>query len=447
MNLSSPFVKRPIAHGAADRRRRAGRHRRLLRAAGVAAAAGRLPGDLGVSASIPGASPDTMATSVATPLERRLGTIAGVNEITSQQRHRLDARQPAVRPEPRHRRRRARGAGRDQRVAASTCRPRCAATRPTARPTRPTRRCIILALTSKTTHAAADLRRGLQHRAADGCRRSRASATSRSAAARCRRCASSCMPFALNNSASATEDVRAAIQAANANRPKGSVEDDGRRLQIYTQTAGAARRPTTRRLVVAWRNGAAVRLRTSPRSSTASRTRARWACSTASRRSSCWSRASPAPTSSTTVDGVRALLPELQAQLPADVDAAGRLRQHQLDPRLAARGRGHAGHLGRRWWCWWSSVFLRSLRATLVPARRDRRVAARHLRRDVPARLQPQQPEPDGADRGHRLRRRRRDRGAGEHQPPHRGRHGPLRGGAARRARRSASRCCRSACR
>eukprot|EP01034_Spumella_vulgaris_P009843 gene9843-12493_t len=38
---------------------------------------------ISVNASLPGASPETMATSVATPLERRLGTIAGVNEMTS----------------------------------------------------------------------------------------------------------------------------------------------------------------------------------------------------------------------------------------------------------------------------------------------------------------------------------------------------------------------------
>jgi len=39
---------------------------------------------ISVSASLPGASPETMASTVATPLERALGTIAGVNEITSQ---------------------------------------------------------------------------------------------------------------------------------------------------------------------------------------------------------------------------------------------------------------------------------------------------------------------------------------------------------------------------
>ncbi len=38
---------------------------------------------ISVSARLPGASPETMATSVATPLERRLGVISGVNEMTS----------------------------------------------------------------------------------------------------------------------------------------------------------------------------------------------------------------------------------------------------------------------------------------------------------------------------------------------------------------------------
>ena len=38
---------------------------------------------ISVSASLPGASPETMAATVATPLERALGAIAGVTEITS----------------------------------------------------------------------------------------------------------------------------------------------------------------------------------------------------------------------------------------------------------------------------------------------------------------------------------------------------------------------------
>ena len=82
MNLSSPFVRRPIATTLLTIG---------LALAGIAGffvlPVSPLPQVdfpvISVSARLPGASPDTMATSVATPLERRLGIIAGVNEITS----------------------------------------------------------------------------------------------------------------------------------------------------------------------------------------------------------------------------------------------------------------------------------------------------------------------------------------------------------------------------
>src|SRR5687768_16425130 len=82
MNLSRVFVERPIAT--------------VLLTIGVALAGvlaffllpvSPLPQvdypAISVTASLPGASPSTMASSVATPLERRLGVIAGVNELTS----------------------------------------------------------------------------------------------------------------------------------------------------------------------------------------------------------------------------------------------------------------------------------------------------------------------------------------------------------------------------
>jgi len=82
VSLSSPFIKRPVATA-------------LLNISVIlagAAAFTMLPVSplpqvdfpvISVGANLPGASPDTMASSVATPLERSLGTIAGVNEITS----------------------------------------------------------------------------------------------------------------------------------------------------------------------------------------------------------------------------------------------------------------------------------------------------------------------------------------------------------------------------
>src|ERR1700748_2644605 len=82
MNLSAPFIKRPIATILLTIR---------LALSGVAAflvlPVAPLPNValpvIAVSARLPGASPQTMASDVATPLERRLGVIAGVNEITS----------------------------------------------------------------------------------------------------------------------------------------------------------------------------------------------------------------------------------------------------------------------------------------------------------------------------------------------------------------------------
>jgi hydrophobe/amphiphile efflux-1 (HAE1) family protein len=82
MNVSAPFIRRPVATS-------------LLAAAILlagAAAYTQLPVSplpkvdfptINVSAALPGASPETMASAVATPLERRFGRIAGIREITS----------------------------------------------------------------------------------------------------------------------------------------------------------------------------------------------------------------------------------------------------------------------------------------------------------------------------------------------------------------------------
>ena len=119
-------------------------------------------------------------------------------------------------------------------------------------------------------------------------------------------------------------------------------------------------------------------------------------------------------------------------------------RQRPLDhdPRLAARRRADAADLHRPG----------DPRGLRVPAQRARHadperggagLADRHLRGDVSAGLQPRQSLADGADRRHRLRRRRRHRGAGEHHPPYRGRHAALRGRHAWARARSASPCSR----
>ena len=82
MNLSEPFIRRPVATTLLT----------LAVALAGAVAFGFLPVSplpqvdfptISVGAGLPGASPETMASSVATPLERQFGRIAGVTEMTS----------------------------------------------------------------------------------------------------------------------------------------------------------------------------------------------------------------------------------------------------------------------------------------------------------------------------------------------------------------------------
>ncbi len=66
---------------------------------------------LNVNASLPGASPETMAATVATPLEKAFSAIAGIDEITSNSEPRRHEHHAAVLARPR---RRGRGAGRER---------------------------------------------------------------------------------------------------------------------------------------------------------------------------------------------------------------------------------------------------------------------------------------------------------------------------------------------
>ena len=83
MSISTPFIKRPVATSLLTAA--------LALAGGVAfifLPVAPIPQvefpTINVNANLPGASPETMASSVATPLERQFGRIAGITEMTSQ---------------------------------------------------------------------------------------------------------------------------------------------------------------------------------------------------------------------------------------------------------------------------------------------------------------------------------------------------------------------------
>jgi multidrug efflux pump len=256
MSLSTPFIERPVAT--------------TLLTIGIALAGmfafNQLPvaplpqvdfPTISVTATMPGASPETMAETVATPLERHLGVIANVTEMTSTntvQNTRITLQFDLNRNID--------GAARDVQAAINAARvdlPTSLRSNPTYRKVNPADAPIaILALTSKT------LTQGQIYDAAStvltpalsqigGIGQVTIGGSSLPAVR------VELNPLALNKYGIGLEDVRAALSSANAHSPKGAIEPGDQHYQIYTNdqvTQAMDYLP----LVIAYRNGAPVRL-------------------------------------------------------------------------------------------------------------------------------------------------------------------------------------------
>ena len=363
MNLSRPFVRRPIGT--------------VLLTVGVALAGiaaffvmpvSPLPQVdypvISVRASIPGASPETMATSVATPLERHLGTIAGVNEMTSTSS--VGSARVTLQFDLS---RNIDGAAREVQAAINASRvdlPATLRSNPTYRKANPAASpVIILALTSKTKtpgqiYDAVSNIVSQRLSQVDGVGDVEIGGGSLPAVR------IELLPFALNRYGVSTEDVRAAVQAANANRPKGAVQGDGRKLQIYTQTP-ALKASDYAPMVVAWRNGAAVRLQDVAEVNDGVEDTRTLGLFNGEPAIIVLITRQPSANIIATVDSVRALLPELQEQLPPDVqlqvasDSTNSIRSslHEVEVTLI---------ISVLLVVLVVSLFLRSVRATIVPA-------------------------------------------------------------------------------
>ncbi|NUU67386.1 multidrug efflux RND transporter permease subunit MdtC [Enterobacteriaceae bacterium BIT-l23] len=210
-----------------------------------------------VSASLPGASPETMASSVATPLERSLGRIAGINEMTSSSS--LGSTRIILQFDFS---RDINGAARDVQAAINAAQ----SLLPSGMPSRPTYRkanpsdmpVMILTLTSETysqgelyDYASTQLAQTIAQ--IDGVGDVSVGGSSLPAV----RVALN--PQALFNQGVSLDAVRNAISNANVRRPQGAVEDDTRRWLLQTNDelkTAAEYQP----LVVHYNNGSAVRL-------------------------------------------------------------------------------------------------------------------------------------------------------------------------------------------
>jgi len=256
MSLSTPFIRRPVAT--------------TLLTLGVLAAGAvaffQLPVSplpkvdyptISVRAQLPGASPAVVATSVATPLERHLGQIADVTEMTSSSSvgaTRITLQFGLNRD--------INGAARDVQAAINAARadlPSSLRSNPTYRKVNPADAPIlILTLTSDTLSrgdlydsATTVLAQKLSQ--VDGIGEVTVGGSSLPAVR------VEINPRTLAKYGIGLEDVRAALAAANAHSPKGAIDVGDIRYQISSndQATVAAQ---YRSLVIAYRNGAAVRL-------------------------------------------------------------------------------------------------------------------------------------------------------------------------------------------
>lgn len=210
-----------------------------------------------VQASMPGASPETMATSVATPLERHLGQIADVEEMTSQStlgNTRITMQFGIDRDID--------GAARDVQAAIGAARvdlPVALKTNPTYRKVNPADApMIIFAMTSDTLpvgqiydYASTILSQKLSQ--INGVGQVTVGGGSLPAVR------VEINPRTLFKYGIGLEDVRVALAATNAHLPKGAVEDGPRQYQINNNDQ-ARHAADYRDLVLTWRDGAPVKL-------------------------------------------------------------------------------------------------------------------------------------------------------------------------------------------
>ncbi len=319
---------------------------------------------ISVQASLPGASPETMAATVATPLERSLGRIAGVTEMTSNSslgNTRVTLQFELSRDID--------GAARDVQAAINAAR----ALLPTSLPNNPTYRKVnpadapimILALTSATMtqgqmYDAASTILAQKLSQVDGVGQVTVGGSSLPAVR------VELNPTTLNKYGIGVEDVRTAIAAANANRPKGMVEEGDRMWTIYAndQAKTAAEYLP---LIVAYRNGAAVRLPDV----------AEVVDSVQDLRNAGMANGKPSvlviinrqPNANIiqTVDRVSELLPSLRASVPSAIDVAVAM-ERTTTIRASLRDTESALAIAVGLVILVVFLFLRNARATLIPA-------------------------------------------------------------------------------
>ncbi len=325
MNISGPFIRRPIGT--------------LLLTLGVVLAGvlaflelpvAPLPKvdipTIQVSANLPGASPATMASTVASPLERHLGTIAGVSEMTS--RSTLSSASITLQFDLG---RDIDGAARDVQAAIAAARvdlPSTLKSQPTYRKINPAEAPImILALTSRSRSpdqiydAVSNIvqQKLLQVNGVGNVELGGAALPS---------VRIEINPTLLARDGIALEDVRTALQSASTDRPRGVIEQitqstggkdhGGLAWQVYSNDP-SLKAADFAPAIIAWRNGAPVRLMDIGRVIDAPEDVRTMGLFNGKRAVPIIVTRQPDANIVQTVDAIKAQIPGLQALLPDDI--------------------------------------------------------------------------------------------------------------------------------
>ncbi|MBV9843153.1 MAG: efflux RND transporter permease subunit [Sphingomonadaceae bacterium] len=363
MNLSAPFIRRPIGT-------------LLLTVgvmlAGIAAFFGMpvapLPQvdfpTISVTGTLAGASPTTMATSVASPLERRMATIAGVTELTSQSgigSTRITAQFDLSRNID--------GAARDVQAAINAARadlPATLTSNPTYRKINPADAPILIIALTSDTRSQADIYNAVSNVVEQRLLQVQGVGDVELGGAALPAIRIDLNPLALSRYGIPLEDVRTAISSTNANRPRGVIENGADAWQVYGDVPGLKASDYSG-LVIAWRNGIAVRLSDVAHVYDGPEDVRNMGLFNGKRAINVVISRQPGANIIATVDAVKAELPGLQAAIPPDIKIAIasdrtttiRASLHEVEATLV---------IATLLVVIVVSIFLRSLRATIVPA-------------------------------------------------------------------------------
>src|SRR5277367_354479 len=313
---------------------------------------------------MPGASPATMAATVATPLERHLGIIADVTAMSSESSvgiTRITLQFSLNRS--------LNGAARDVQAAINAARadlptslrqnPSYYKVNPAAAPV------AILAMTSDT------LTRGQIYDAASRVVQQALSQIEGVGqvvigGASLPAVRVELNPLTMFKYGIGLEDVRAALASANAHSPKGALEDNDRRFQIYTNDQ-ASHAADYRPLIVAYRNGAGVHLTDVAEVNDSVENLRNQGLANGKPAVLVFLYKQPGANIIDTVDRVKAILPQLEASIPSAINVALTL-DRTITIRTSLRDVERTLIIAIILVVLVVFVFLRNVRATLIPS-------------------------------------------------------------------------------